>query len=571
MAATAQGACAGRFVRVEGSGLTVGGRPFRFLGANLQLLHDGAREAAEPTLAAAEADGLTVGRVWALGEGPADASDWARREVLFRAGPDGFIEAAYQRLDRVLAAARAHHVRLIVTLANFWGDYGGVPAYLAWVGLPSDGWGARDRFFSDARTRAFYRAHLDRLLARKNRVTGVRYVDDPTILSWELMNESRVDTDEGATARRAFIVEMARYIRARDPHHLITPGLLGYTSLKERAEWLAVCRLPEVDYCDSHLYPQGTDRVALDGASGVAAAAARLAALLDDRAQLAAHVAKKPLVLGEFGFRTDEPGFLGEPRARWFERLLERVQLDGVAGALVWIYQPWSGHTRDFGIYTDHADTDDVRAVLRQWAARLRAAPAALNPRLGAAAGEAPLFEPYQLVRRDAPAAPTRVDAAATVALRLDPGGFAAARWERLGVWDGGALAHAYGADDGWFEWRFGGVGFVPARLALRARISSEYPGSQAPRDGGSTVEVQLDGVAVGALAAVPDDGVGRVVELTVEDRALLSRLGAGEHTLRLAVAPGPRAHGLCVYGAATGRGRAPDGEIVPVELTFTR
>jgi hypothetical protein len=71
---------------------------------------------------------------------------------IFRIGPEDFIEDAYVQLDRVLAAARVRQIRLIITLANYWGDYGGIPRYLAWAGLPDRGFGARDRFFSDERT-----------------------------------------------------------------------------------------------------------------------------------------------------------------------------------------------------------------------------------------------------------------------------------------------------------------------------------------------------------------------------------------------------------------------------------
>lgn len=91
------------FVRVAGSRFVVGGRPFAFVGANLDVMHGAANRArAEETLAAARADGLTVGRIWALGEGDASATPWARAHQLFRVGPDQWIDAAFDQLDRVL-------------------------------------------------------------------------------------------------------------------------------------------------------------------------------------------------------------------------------------------------------------------------------------------------------------------------------------------------------------------------------------------------------------------------------------------------------------------------------------
>lgn len=517
----------GAFVRVDGTGFAVGAKRFAFVGANLNVMHGATERAdAEATIAAARADGLTVGRIWALGEGDASSDAWARANQLFRVGPDGWIDAADDQLDRVLAAARAHGLRVIITLANAWDDYGGVRQYLAWAGLPTDGFAAHDRFFSDARTRAFYRAHLARLLSRTNHVTGVRYVDDPTIFAWELMNESQVVTDDGAAARRAWIDEMTAFIKARDPHHLVTPGLLGYTSRRERAEWLAVCRMPAVDYCDSHLYPETTDRVT---------SLARLQAYIDDRVQLAHHVAHKPIVFGEFGFHTTRPEWLERPRAAWFAAFLERTFVDGGGGALAWIYQPYLGKPRDFGIYVDRDDTDDVRATLRRYAAVAARAPVEHNPLLGDAHGAALLYDPYVVERRS----PHQHVAGGAVA--LVPEAFSEGRWERVGAWGAPPLRHAYGAGDGWFDYVFDLPRAAP--VTLEARLSSEWPGTEAPPDGGSHVEVRVDGVRRASVDVIPDDGIGRV------EHVALGRLGRGRHTLRLLVAPGPGAHGVCVYG----------------------
>lgn len=509
-----------------GHRFVVSGRPFAFVGANLDVLHGAINRAqAAATITAARGDGLTVGRIWALGEGDATSTPWSRTHQLFRAGPDQWLEDAFEQLDQVLVLARARGLRLILTLANAWDDYGGVRQYLSWAGLPSQGRAARERFFVDTRLRAYYRAHLWRLLTRVNHLTGVRYIDDPTIFAWELMNESHVLTASGAAARRAWIAEMTAFIRSYDRNHLVTPGLIGYRSRAERREWLAACRLPAVDYCDSHLYPETDDRVS---------SLARLESFIDDRVQLAHYVAHKPIVFGEFGFHTTQPGFLGTPRATWFATFLRRVFFDGAAGALAWIYQPWSGKPRDFGIYVDRTDTDDVRAILRRFAKMAQTAPPGRNRKLSAARGAALLYDPYRTEHRS-PHVHLR-----EAAVELVPSAFAVGHWERLGSFGKGPKAHVYGAGDGWFEYRF----WLPraAEVTLVARLSSEWPGASAPADGGSMVRVEVDRRPRGLVAAVPDDGVGRV------ERLPLGRLGAGRHRLRLAV-PGPEAHGLCVYG----------------------
>ena len=65
-----------------------------------------------------------------------------------------------------------------------------------------------------------------------------------------------------------------------------------------------------------------------------------------------------------------------------------------------------------------------------------------------------------------------------------------------------------------------------------------------------------VDDEDVGEIDLPPDDGIGRWVELAIDDAELLARLFArprSRHSLRLEVVPGVGAEGLCLYGAATG------------------
>lgn len=576
----------GAFVRTRGAEFVVGDKPFRFVGANIDPLHgDINRPRAAEIIRALPKDGLTVARVWVLGEGLPDASDWSRRFELFRAGPTDFIEDSFILLDQVLAEARQVGVRVILTLSNNWKDYGGAPMYLRWAGLSSEGLGLEE-FYRNEKTRAFFRSHLARMLERKNSITGVRYVDDPTIFAWELMNESTVLTSAGQKARTAWIAEMARLIKERDPHHLVSAGLLGYSMRAERAEWIRTHQLPEVDYCDSHLYMQSSE-------GGISLA--RMRQFLDDRAQLARYVIGKPLVIGEFGFRTDgEPQYLGLPRGRWFQELLLRLFRDQGAGALVWIYQPYHGRPRDYGIYIDRPDTDDVRAILRRFAEQLQKgfAPPP-NPRLSAARKDALLYDPLITLYGTHPVHDSwqRLPGSA-MELAIPVGQYLRARFERTGVWDGQPVAHAYGADTGSYVYRFAsppaappsgararparaarpvGSRAAPAAVEIEARLSSEWPGAVAPADGGSLIAVLLDGQLVAERQVIADDGLGQRERFTVTAPAVLARLATGVHTLTFAVREGPQAHGLCIYGDWTAPEPAPAGEFTPLLIRFLR
>jgi mannan endo-1,4-beta-mannosidase len=547
------------FVRAAGTQFVVDGRPFRFVGANASILHGAVRRAsAEAALDAIAADGMRVVRVWALGEHPADAAPWAR-DYAFRIGPDGWVESSFAQLDRVLAAARARGLRVIVVLANRWADYGGAPRYLTWSGvtlppgvaLPD---AALARFFTDPTAMDLYRQHVARVVQRVNTVTGVAYRDDPTVFAWELINESDV-ARRGRDGLVAWTRDMARYVHTLDGGHMVAAGHIGYTRREQRETWLALQRLPEIDYADAHAYPTQYDTVG---------SPAELDDFIDDHAQLARHVAQKPLVWGELGFTTTTAMHRGHPRRWWFERFLTRAERDGASGVLAWTYSTAADAPREHGVFFDGAraaQTRDVRAVYARFAARWRDGEATVsNPRIDLARGEEPLWNTRR--RR---VGPGRAGAMATVrdgAVRwsIAPERFAWTESEAAGRWDGYALTQVYARGPSTIAWT---LRVTPAaraamlratRVRVRLRASSELPGrgEGATAADGSVARVTVDGVVVGEVALIADDGLGAWVEVPSEAREVLEALRVvGAHALRVEVAG---ENGVCVYGAATGR-----------------
>lgn len=563
--APTDGEASHEFIRVEGTRFVLNHHPFYFVGANVGVLHGRPqREAMERTLDAVRADGLRVIRIWAVGERPADAPAWAR-DFAFRIGEEGWIESSFEQLDRVLVAARERGLRVIVVLANRWRDYGGIPQYLRWAGLPFD-----DRppaspseyelaaFWSCARCEASYRAHVERVVGRTNALTGVPYREDPTILGWELVNEASAPP-RAAPALIAWMRRNAQFVHGLDPNHLVSAGHIGYERSSERATWLAVQRLPEIDYCDAHAYPTSFQRV-----SDLHA----LRRFVDDRVQLAHHVVRKPFVWGEFGFSTQARRLLGIPRARWYREFLRASHRDGVAGAMVWIYVPEGDHRNPHGIHPDGEGarrTADVRAVLareaRRWA---RTPPDERNPALGPRVGERPLWERVVEVRGPGTVHAGVRESEGILALRIAIDGFERARFESAGLSNGGAVTHLWGAGRGSVRYRFRSPARADASQALEIamRASSELPGPGrgGTDEDGSRVVLSIDGVPLGELDLPVDDGVGRWVSLRVLDRRTIASIFARRrlHRLEIAVVPGIGAEGLCLYGAPTGHESLP-------------
>jgi mannan endo-1,4-beta-mannosidase len=371
-----------RFVQTRGSRFLIGGQPFRFVGANVAVMYRDEDRARMPeTLRQAAKAGIRVVRVWASGEGGpndvgpvADQADWPRTHP-FRWAPDNWNEEAFVHLDNVIAQAAQNDLHVQLCLANWWRDTGGVTQYLRWTGINDAADNNYDfginperamLFYSNGKARQLYREHLEKIVTRRNSVTGTLYRDDPTIFGWELMNEAQVVTGRWSE-RRAWIAEMSTYLKSLDPNHAIAPGDWGYRTAAERREWLADHRLPHIDYCDVHIYPK-------DDSDSFVDSPAALREFVENRAAAAFSI-NKPVVFGEFSIGRE--GYNGFSQTEWFRAFFESNVRAGSAGAMFWIFTPNPG--RGYGItYTSSRDASVLAEIER--AARMFTALAAADP-----------------------------------------------------------------------------------------------------------------------------------------------------------------------------------------------
>ena len=357
---------ASKFVRQSRGRFVLGGKPFRFVGANVAVMYrDEDRQLMPETLKQAAAAGISVLRVWAFGEGGpndikpmADFADWPRHHP-FRFTPDQWNEEAFVHLDNVIAEAAKHNLQVQLCLANWWRDTGGVTQYLRWAGISDAADDSRPfginkeraiLFYTNPETRRLYREHIHKLATRRNSVTGVLYRDEPGIFGWELMNEAQIITGHWSE-RRAWIAEMSAYLKSLDPNHMIAPGDWGFRSAAERREWLLDHAIPTIDYCDVHLYPRDDHDIFVEAPTA-------LKEFVDNRVA-AAFTLGKPLVFGEFGMGPD--GYNQVAEIDWFKAFFDANLRAGSAGAMFWILTP--DPKRGYGItYTTERD----RALLRE-------------------------------------------------------------------------------------------------------------------------------------------------------------------------------------------------------------
>lgn len=263
------------FVKVEGTRFVLDGKPYRFAGANFWYgaylgAPDGVgdRERLRAELDQLKAAGIDNLRVLAM----AEASGFKRgvRPAIMSA-PGQYDEAMLQGLDYLLAEMARRDMKAVLYLNNFWQWSGGMSQYVAWAtGEPlsdpddSGDWNGfmqhSARFYALPKAQAVYRDAIRAVIGRTNGISGIAYVDDPTVMSWQLANEPRPGSQDGGRANIAaydrWIDETAAYIRGLAPRQLVSTGSEGAMgSIGDLDLFLQAHKTPNVDYLTFHLWP----------------------------------------------------------------------------------------------------------------------------------------------------------------------------------------------------------------------------------------------------------------------------------------------------------------------------
>jgi len=216
------------FIRRDGASFRNEGTGERFLalGANAFALlyeengREGGPKMVDRVLDGAKTSGANVLRVWAFLDG--DRDDFDGRALQRDAGE--FSEENFRGLDRLLAKCEKRGIRLLLTLTNFWEDYGGVKQYCDWFGVKD-----KSEFFRDWRIKEAYKRYL--------RYVAERYKNNASVFAFQLINEPRIESGGGGDGmvRDAIMSEWCREMiqafREVNSNHMISLGSEGfYTS-----------------------------------------------------------------------------------------------------------------------------------------------------------------------------------------------------------------------------------------------------------------------------------------------------------------------------------------------------
>lgn len=263
-----------KFITVEDGQFMRDGEPYYFVGANFwygAILGSGGeggnRERLTKELDFMKAHGIDNLRILVGGEG--ENGLLGKIEPNLQPEPGVYNDDVLAGLDYLMMELGKRDMTAVLYFNNAWEWSGGYTQYVAWANntpvlVPRvDGWFSYNTFAGEfvrnERAKEIFYDHLRYIITRTNRYTGVKYIDDPAIFSWQISNEPRAFSSKEQDNKEAFaewLAESARLIRELDPNHMISTGSEGFYG----CEWdMELCErihaVEEISYINCHVWP----------------------------------------------------------------------------------------------------------------------------------------------------------------------------------------------------------------------------------------------------------------------------------------------------------------------------
>lgn len=351
------------FVSVKDAKFSLNGKPYYFIGTNYwygPLLAspgktgDRARLAKELDFLAAH--GMKNLRILAGAEGPDDQP--YRVTPGLQIAPGKYNQDLLAGLDYLLAEMAKRDMKAVLYLNNTWEWSGGYAQYLNWTGhgdIPyplKTSWPTFQKYagqFHDSpESIEAYFNHVRFMLGRTNQFTGLKYVDDPTIMAWQIANEPRALSPAHIPAFEKWMHDAVVLFKSLDSHHLLTTGNEGSRGCEGKIDLYERLHAdPGIDYCTFHIWPKNWRWLDVKDMSGsIDDCIAKTNEYIDQHCEVARKLGK-PIVLEEYGFPRDGHLYsLDTPttlRDKYYENIFSRIvssRDDGgiLAGCNFWTF-----------------------------------------------------------------------------------------------------------------------------------------------------------------------------------------------------------------------------------------
>lgn len=354
------GACAPKpaehsFIKVNADGQFVrDGKPYYFVGTNFwygAILgsegEGGNRERLHKELDFLKSIGINNLRVLVGADGENGIK--TRVEPSLQVAPGVYNDTILAGLDYFMNELRERDMTAVLYLNNSWEWSGGYSVYLQWSGhgdavVPAvDGWPAYmeyvKQFPQSDSAKALFANHVNYIVSRTNRYNQIKYVDDPTIMSWQIGNEPRAFSDENKEPFARWMADVAAQIKSLDPNHMVSSGSEGAWGCEMDMNLFEKIHAdPNINYLNIHIWPYNWSWVKADSLKELLPRAKENTKKYIDDHMVIARKYSKPIVLEEFGFPRDGFSFSKEApttaRDEYYRYVFDLIRQDRESGGL---------------------------------------------------------------------------------------------------------------------------------------------------------------------------------------------------------------------------------------------
>lgn len=372
------GACAPKpaehsFIKVNADGQFVrDGKPYYFVGANFwygAILgsegEGGNRERLHKELDFLKSIGINNLRVLVGADGENGIK--TRVEPSLQVAPGVYNDTILAGLDYFMNELRERDMTAVLYLNNSWEWSGGYSVYLQWSGhgeavVPAvDGWPAYmeyvKQFPQSDSAKALFANHVNYIVSRTNRYNQIKYVDDPTIMSWQIGNEPLAFSDENKEPFARWMADVAAQIKSLDPNHMVSSGSEGAWGCEMDMNLFEKIHAdPNINYLNIHIWPYNWGWVKADSLTELLPRAKENTKKYIDDHMVIARKYSKPIVLEEFGFPRDGFSFSKEApttaRDEYYRYVFDLIRQDRESGGLFagcnfWAWGGFAGQNPD--------------------------------------------------------------------------------------------------------------------------------------------------------------------------------------------------------------------------------
>lgn len=164
------------------------------------------------------------------------------------------------------------------------------------------------------------------MLSRTNKYTGKKYTDDPTIMTWELVNEPRPFGKDNIPLFEAWIKDTAALIKSLDTNHLVIAGSEGKAGSEGSLELVERFNAdPNIDYVTMHIWPKNWRWIVTNDIPGtIDKAITNTDEYMQQHIEIARKL-NKPIVMEEYGLPRDHHSYSLKDTTLCRDRYYENV------------------------------------------------------------------------------------------------------------------------------------------------------------------------------------------------------------------------------------------------------